>query len=802
MPDLQTENHLKETYIKIPAVYRKLKIAEEEDRTLYISGVGGVGKTAAVRYFYRKKNVLWLNCECGILSQMLLPDSIRQRTVVIDDLSSLSDEIGREYVRHITESRNLHCILIGRSGVPDWLKVQSLRQTFLLADVCDMLWGTKEIRKLFTERSIQADDNEIEKIYSDTTGYTLDILNIARYLESGRPYNPQVLELAMKDTYDYFNHHIYALWDNDMKDLILCMSQYDRFDIQMAQIMTGNQDAGNLIEKIINSSDTLLTNGDGTWSERPKLRKYMQIKWDSEFPYVKKAYLYNQAGIYYELKKDVPNALKLFSLAGNDDKVRQILVKNAQMQPGAARLFELRQYYLNIPEKVLLNEPVLMAELSMLYSVMLQPEKSEEWYVKLQEFEKNSPRGTSVEQEAKSRLIFLDISLPHRGTDNLLQLVKNASAMMNIRRLNIPEMSVTSNAPSLMHGGKDFCEWSRHDAALAKTMGKIVETLLKNYGVGLVNIALAESGIEKGSIDSYEAVTLLNRGYTMAETGGKIEICFAAVGLMALVHVENGKLSMARAMIMDFRQKVLHEEASQLLANVDALLFWFDLLIGRQDRVKTWMSAAPNENLEFQTMERYRYLMKVRGYIADGQLDSALNLTERLVWYFESYKRTYDLIQANILRAIILFRMKNEIWKESLISALTTAQNYHFIPVIAREGQAVYPLLQAFVEFESSEKFSHPMLKSAWFRQMMHSVKSAALKYPDYLEPFHNMENELTESERTVMTLLCRGVSSEEICAKCGISYSTLKFHKHNLYIKLNVKSQSEAIEKACKLGF
>ena len=102
--------------------------------------------------------------------------------------------------------------------------------------------------------------------------------------------------------------------------------------------------------------------------------------------------------------------------------------------------------------------------------------------------------------------------------------------MMFNKEIRLPEFSVTSNLPSQMNGGKDFCEWSKKDRELAANVGKIVEFVLGRYGKGLVNIALAESFLEKGG-DNYEIATLAAKGRMQAEAGGKLEQCFVADGI-------------------------------------------------------------------------------------------------------------------------------------------------------------------------------------------------------------------------------------------------------------------------------
>lgn len=110
----------------------------------------------------------------------------------------------------------------------------------------------------------------------------------------------------------------------------------------------------------------------------------------------------------------------------------------------------------------------------------------------------------------------------------MTDLLRAAGVLLTDRKVRIPELSVTSNLPSMMNGGKDFCEWSRRDKELAGSIGKVVEFVLGKYGKGLVPLALAESFQEKGQ-DDYEVMALIQKGRMQADSGGKIEQVFVAM---------------------------------------------------------------------------------------------------------------------------------------------------------------------------------------------------------------------------------------------------------------------------------
>lgn len=53
------------SYIKIEKVFEKLKKAEEIYAPVVITAASGFGKSAAVKYYYRRKSPITLYCKLG-----------------------------------------------------------------------------------------------------------------------------------------------------------------------------------------------------------------------------------------------------------------------------------------------------------------------------------------------------------------------------------------------------------------------------------------------------------------------------------------------------------------------------------------------------------------------------------------------------------------------------------------------------------------------------------------------------------------------------------------------------------------
>ncbi|MBR7083807.1 MAG: hypothetical protein IKI37_01290, partial [Oscillospiraceae bacterium] len=501
---------------------------------------------------------------------------------------------------------------------------------------------------------------------------------------------------------------------------------------------------------------------------------------------------YYRAAYWYEQHDRISEALEYYCLAGAETQMTELLIRNAAQHPGAGHYYDTRKYYEALPEQTILKNPVLISGMSMLCSLMLNPKDSEKWYQKLQEFAENPENPKHKRKEARNKLVYLDIALPHRAGKGIIKIFKNAFKLLKSGEIKLQEFSVTSNLPSVMNGGLDFCTWSKNDNAIAQFLGHPLEILLGKHGKGLVDISLSESYFEKGTVNPYEIVTRLNTGIADASNGGKMEMIFAATALLVKQHLLQGQYPTAKRRIDMFQQKITEENASQLIPNFQAFCTWFALYTNDKKIIQNYLESAPDEKKSFYVIDRYQYVIKIRCLIAENRLAEALDLACFLTGYFKSYQRTYMMIENNILKAVILYRMENESWQTVFTEALKTAEEFHFVRVFSLEGAAVLPLFMHFQKAGISEKF---------LKAVTDETKKMALAYPDYLNYVTKPDIYFTDRETQVLGLLCQGLSMQEICKECNISYDGLKKHNRNIYQKLGAKNRAEAERKAMQLG-
>lgn len=354
------------------------------------------------------------------------------------------------------------------------------------------------------------------------------------------------------------------------------------------------------------------------------------------------------------------------------------------------------------------------------------------------------------------------------------------------RKTVLPEFSVTSNLPSMMNGGKDFCEWSRKDKELARSIGKVVSLVLGKYGKGLVNLALAESFFEKG-MDDYEVASLASSGRMQAESGGKTEQVFVAVGILTQLSILNNHMEDAVDMLESFRQ-VAEREAPKLLPNIRSMSVRMDLYTGRISEAYQWLEEAPDEDAEFNGMERYRYLTKVRVYLAAGRKEKALLLLGKMRFYAEKVHRTYISIEVMILAAIAMYRLGKEEWQDTLQKAVERAEDYHFVRILTREGAALWELLKAGTITWQDQTFK---------KQVMKECEQMAGFYPAYLKEKQEGNVILTDKALKILRLQAEGMSVEKIAEQLGLSKAGVKYYNQETYKKLGVNNKAAAVTEA-----
>lgn len=785
-----------QNYIAPASALKKLKKARSLSQTVYLYGATGYGKTELVRQYLSGRRYIYLSCEelpweAGALPSEE-PGRQNRRIVVIDNLHRLKSEELRRKILALEKRKDIWLILIGRSPLPTWLMSRHIQEVFVVISENDLRMGRDEITAYLDARGVTHTEEDIQYLQNTAEGNAYILHHVALRMKEGEHPGPK-LQTEIREAFaSYLENVVLVRWDSDLLEFLMQVSVVDEFTLELAEMISGNLHVTALLEQAAEAGN-FISQEDGTYRLRPVLIDALRNRALKLYGRERvKDFKYN-AALYYEMHDEVVPALRLFEECGKTERIKNLLIRNARMNPGNGHYYELRRYYFNMDEREIEDSPVLMAGMSMLHSMLMDDEKSEYWYEKLKAFATNAKGG--VRREALSRLAYLDIGLPHRGSRDVLEIIKNIPALLFDKGNRLPEFSVTSNLPSTMNGGKDFCHWSPDDTKLAKTVGPLVERVLGSYGKGLVKAALGESYYEKGG-DNYEVMSLLTRAQVEAGQGGTMEIAFAAVGVRVRLALLQGDSPAARELLASFEQSVKENRAVQLLPNIQALRCRLALYEGDMDMVERWMKTAPDEDREFCSLERYRYLTKVRCYLANGAYTKAQALLEKLRYYAEQTGRPYVRMETGLLSAITKERVGGP-WQEELATVLKEAERYRFLRLITEEGAAVWPLFQR----EKKALQEAGTLNKDWLRRLLAEAEEVARRYPLYLKKRAAVAADFKGVALTILRLQADGLSVNRIAQRLDLKPDNVKYHIKENYRKLNVDNKTDALLAARSLG-
>ena len=736
-------NFQKDNYIHPKAAWDKLRMAGARRQNVYLYAATGYGKTELLHRYLRRRRHIWLSGEgltVETLQEIALP---AEATMVIDDLARVLDPAVRREIVSMLDQPGLWLVLAGRCPLPRWLTGPYVNGRLSVIPEEDLRLSEKEIAQLYLSWGVQLPRNLLEKrIIPLVEGSPLGARLLAVEMSRGSSYTEELMNDLTRKFYEYLNQAIYSEWPEEIREMMMQLSLLEHFTIQQAEEMTGRSDVNRLLAQAAEMGN-LFRFKDGGYTLRPAVINSMKLRMETVCDRVRKNELLRRAGTICEKEGNIPRALKLYQDGQCEKEIHALLIDNARRYPGGGYYYELTPAYLALPEEEVRSSPDLIAARSMLYSLALNATESERWYAVLQEYAAGHP-DPEEHRLAESWLVYLDISLPHRGSTNLIEVLDEAARKIQTERLVMPEFSVTGGQPSLINGSKDFCDWTRDDQTMAFQ-------LEKHVGAALVARVYLVTGHPGDSVKTLEEIE------TRARQRG----------------------------------------ARRVVRNVRAMQSRIKLWQGRVEDAVRWMENEPQNEIHFNVLERYCYNTFVRVYMAQQRYDKTAQILMRLRSYANMEKRPWLQMEGDLLESIIRYRTGNPLWKTELTQVLRRAESYHFVRLFCREGAALLPLLQELGCPEGVDE--------AYWQEVLGKTRAMAEAYPLYLSTNAPAALpgavQLSERALQVLRLQDRGLTRSEIARQLQLSERSVKYQCEQAYHKLGTSNKVEALAAARKLN-
>jgi LuxR family maltose regulon positive regulatory protein len=240
-----------------------------------------------------------------------------------------------------------------------------------------------------------------------------------------------------------------------------------------------------------------------------------------------------------------------------------------------------------------------------------------------------------------------------------------------------------------------------------------------------------------------------------------------------------------------------HDMPLEALLQLSAWQARIWLVQGKLEAASQWAKERElDSDGELSYLHEIEYITFARILIAQGRLDEATTLLQRLLEAAEAGGRNSRAIETLMLQALTFqARGDTDQAMTTLEVALTLAQAGGFIRIFVDEGPPMAHLL-----YETLSRGIAP----DYVRQLLAAFPSAEPEQVDFLKtqaPKPDLIEPLSERELEVLELIAEGLTNQEIAARLYISLNTVKVHTRNIYSKMGVNHRTQAVAQAQRLG-
>lgn len=353
--------------------------------------------------------------------------------------------------------------------------------------------------------------------------------------------------------------------------------------------------------------------------------------------------------------------------------------------------------------------------------------------------------------------------------------------------------TLTAGRPYLLNGFNDF---SRFGFLLEKKKELFKDYIQFLYGSEctdqIYNLSLAEYYYQTNRL--IDAEMIVSQTIKSFDKYNESRFLFAAMYLEAKIAHANGTILKSSSFIEDIKKSISSIGRAEFSFNIDAGEALFSLYSGNYEIVYNWLkSDAPDEIGDFNMLDLYRYMVKIRCYIVQEEHSTAIALIEKLRPLLEEGHRHMDLCELDLLLSEALWACgKKEEALVSLNRAMKIAKRRNYLRLVADEGIAIFEIL---VEYSKTAD------KSDFLIAIIESARKMAIDYPLYLKPRYTNNKRFSQQEIDFLSLLQQGKSYDDIAIYFFITVNTVRYHIKKIYKKLDSQNASQAVWHARLLG-
>lgn len=333
--------------------------------------------------------------------------------------------------------------------------------------------------------------------------------------------------------------------------------------------------------------------------------------------------------------------------------------------------------------------------------------------------------------------------------------------------------------------------------AATKTLGQHAQS------TAMLALLLSRVRYEQNRIG--EAEKILNEALVAASGHGVVETIFAGCFTKARLLVLTGLADQADAWLCEAISAANRVHLLRLSRDLELERIAIYLANGQVDRARQAFSSVctvyageinADDAIELHTIE-------IRLQLASRQTERSQIFLNKLLANARSQGRNFHVVKLLCLKAILQAdRGTRDEAMRTLDEALAIGMAGGLCRVFVDEGARIGELLRQMAERrEVLQKGASPDPDLVYLHRIVNAFGNNAdgqiLVLPTTPAADPLRKEDFSERELEILKLVASGLGNRDLAARLFLSEATVKWHLHNVYVKLNVSNRSSAVARA-----
>jgi len=767
------------------------------------------GLSGDTEYVLSSRELLEAQIQVNIIIDRL--DEIKSDfLLVLDDLHLISDPAILQGLSCLIDylPSSLHLILISRREPELKLARHKITGQMLCLDERDLLFDEEDIFNFYQARGYTLTGDKLKQVRNYSEGWAAALVAVSMSMDhQGGGDTIAALARSSRDIGQYLKDEVINSWQPDKLAFAVKTSILDTLSAPLCDAVTGEHNAGQMLQAISNESGFLMM-----LDSRHQQYRYHHLFGNflkgllADAAPAQITALHLRAAHWFEAQGQVPKAIEHL-LSGNAYAEAFELIERWTDYLIHQNDFGILLSWLErLPEELLAGSFQAAFIYSVYYADTGRYDLSRQWLATAKE---RSRQERYSQDPAWSRYIATECMLAEaglllrQGDAEGLSLILSAAANNEARHFIIPKYFDLNTADIYLHRcplNETIEVYAANPDRYEKMMARYREMLAVKPGYH--PLIAGEYLYESNQLD--QALPYLLNAHQEAREAGCLGALVPAMVHLALIRRARGNWPGAMEALEECQrvaQGLGKPHWQYLLAACRCRL---NLESGAAEAWDAWFNSRKfNIYAEISNINEFELIVYSRALLAKGRLDDAGLLLKRLLAFCQAAARRHSEVE--ILNLLALTAYRQNAMPDALAylrQALAIGKRKGYCRSFLHEGGPMTDLLRYFLSHRGTRAGSPEGGELAVYaRELLLALQAelpaaaangaAAAKGPAGL---------LTPQEQKVLELLAKAYTNAEIAARLCVSVSTVKTHIGNIYSKLGVKNRAQCMKLTQKI--